>query len=214
MIHEFRQINRGAPFTLGKGDGLAQPTRTFDLTVPVCEECNNRWLSVLEADVAPVLRPMLHGQDRDMTPVEQRLLATWAAKTAMTLNLLDPATAFIPLGYYRELRQQRRPLSSMVVWIGGYAGKRYAAWAAQRPLHMGSPHPERPNACLTTFTAHRVVFQVLVHFTSGGAQLTDTRLSSLAPHAIWPPRSEPLRWPRDRLAFGDDDLVQLADSFK
>lgn len=213
MIQEFRQINRGAPFTIGKGDGPARPTRSLDLTVPVCDECNNRWLSVLETDVAPILRPMIHGTDCDLTPAEQRFLATWAAKTAMTLNLLDPATAFIPLGYYHELRQQRRALPSMVVWIGAYSGKRWATWAHQRPLHIGDPRPERPNACLTTFTAFRVVFQVLGHFTSGGATLKQGRLASLALHAIWPPRRETLRWPRDRLAFGDDALDELAESF-
>ncbi len=213
MIHEFRRINRGAPFTLGKGDGPSRLTRSLHLTVPVCEECNNRWLSVLETDVAPVLRPMIYGQDCDLTPADQRLLATWAAKTAMTLNLLDPATAFMPLGYYRELRQERCALSSMVVWVGGYADNRYVTWARQGPLHIGDPRPERPNACLTTFTAFRVVFQVLGHFTTGGATLTEGRLASLALHAIWPPRSETLRWPRDRLAFGDDALVELAESF-
>jgi len=70
---------------------------------------------------------MVYGQVCDLTPTDQRLLATWAAKTALTINLLDPASAFIPLGFYRELRQERRALSSMVVWIGGYAGKRFAA---------------------------------------------------------------------------------------
>ncbi len=83
----------------------------------------------------------------------------------------------------------------------------------QGPLHIGDPRPERPNACLTTFTAFRVVFQVLGHFTTGGATLTEGRLPSLALHAIWPPRSETLRWPRDRLTFGDDALVELAESF-
>jgi len=39
--------------------GLARP---INITVPVCKRCNERWLSVLENDVAPILRPMIRGR--------------------------------------------------------------------------------------------------------------------------------------------------------
>lgn len=213
MIQEFRRLNNGAPFTFGQGDEPARLTRRPDLTVPVCEHCNNRWLSVQENDVKAVLRPIVLGTDCDLTPSAQALLATWAVKTALMINLLDPASAFIPLGRYREFGQERRALSSTVVWIGGYVGMRFVAWTSQSPLYLGDPRPELPNAFVTTFTAFRVVFQVLGYFTKGGATLTDGRPASLALHRIWPPRRETLRWPRAGLAFADESLAELAASF-
>ncbi|MEA2825945.1 MAG: hypothetical protein QOG43_384 [Actinomycetota bacterium] len=215
MTREFRRLASPSqrPFVFSLDGSHPRATSTIDLTVPVCGPCNNRWLSVLENDVAPLLGPMLRGEDRDLSLNNQRLLATWAVKTALLLNLVQSEKAFIPTGCFREFRQQRQPLGSTVVWIGAYSGRRWAAWARQIPLYLGKPGPDKPNAFLTTFTAMRVVFQVLGHFTSGNMTIHDERLASLALHSIWPPRGETLHWPRVGLAFGDDDLSSLAASF-
>ena len=61
--------------------------RSLDLTAPICVTCNNRWLAVLENDVQPVLAPLIRGEERTLAPREQQLLATWAVKTTLMLDL-------------------------------------------------------------------------------------------------------------------------------
>jgi hypothetical protein len=71
---------------------------------------------------------------------------------------------------------------------------------------------ELSNGFVTTFSVFRVVFQIVGHFTVGGATFNDNRLLNAALAPIWPPQSDALDWPRRRLAFGDDALAQLAAS--
>src|SRR6266508_2629033 len=91
-------------------DGFTMPSphgprrmRSLDITAPVCVTCNNRWLSVLEKDVQPVLGPLIHGEERTLAPDEQRLLATWAIKTALMLDL-GGGRPLIPTGFYYDFR--------------------------------------------------------------------------------------------------------------
>lgn len=181
------------------------------ITAPVCGTCNNRWLSVLENDVQPVLRPMIRGEERRLPPEELRLLSAWAVKTALMLDLAS-GTPFVPTGFYHDVRQRRGALASNVVWVGAYCGSRWAAWARHTGLHIGISNDEPPNAFVTTFTAFRIVLQVVGHFTKGSG-LTDTRLPAKGLARIWPPSEGPIDWPPGRLAFSDEALEALAGSF-
>jgi hypothetical protein len=42
----------------------------------------------------------------------------------------------------------------------------------------------------------------------------DRRLLAAALARIWPPRDEPIDWPPQKLAFGDESLAELAQSIK
>ncbi|HZD69827.1 MAG TPA: hypothetical protein VFA45_13250 [Actinomycetes bacterium] len=203
-----------------QGSGLFMPSpygrrrlRSIDITAPVCKTCNHRWLSVLENDVQPVLSRLIRGQEGTLDPDQQRLLATWAVKTALMLDL-GGRRPFIPTGFYREFRLRRCPLSSQVVWLGAYRGSRYAAWASHRALHVGISSDEPPNGFVSTFTAFRAVFQVAGHFTRGNMHVEDRRLMIAALARIWPPRAESIDWPPQKLAFGDDSLAELAQSIE
>jgi len=199
--------------------------RSLELTVPVCETCNTRWLSTLENDTRPVLAPMIRGESRMLEPDEQHLLATWAVKMAFMLDLAAEAP-FIPLGFYYEFRQQRAPLASMAVWLGAYAGSRRAVFAHHKQLDFNGSRDrgEPPNGFVTTFSGYRVVFQVLGHFHAGGATFLDRR-EHFAPaiHAIWPRRQRQIEWPRQLVAPGsqpsnlglnDDSLREFATSIR
>jgi hypothetical protein len=183
---------------------------TIDITAPVCGKCNTRWLSVLENDVQPTLAPLIRGEERALSVDEQRLLATWAVKTALTLDLTS-GQPVIPTGFYHGFRQLRTPLPSHAVWLGAYNGNK-AIWAEHRPLHIGIGADEPPNGFVSTFTVFRCLFQVVGHFTKGGAAVADTRLLAHGLWPIWPPRADVVAWPRERLAFGDDAIADLAIS--
>jgi hypothetical protein len=185
--------------------------RSLNITAPVCVTCNNRWLSVLEHDVQPVLRPLILGEARTLTSDEQWLLATWVTKMVLMLDL-GGGSPFIPTGFYYDFRLRRDPFPGQVVWLGAYRDSHYAAWASQRALHLGISTSEPPNAFVSTFTAFRVVFQVVGHLTRGNMHVNDGRLLAAALERIWPPRGESIDWPPRKLAFGDDSLTELAQS--
>lgn len=53
----------------------------------LCDECNNGWMSELEVHA----KRMLFGARRDLGPSDSRVLAHWALKTAVVLNVSQPA---------------------------------------------------------------------------------------------------------------------------
>jgi hypothetical protein len=205
-----RELTKLAPLQMTADYGTRQ-VRSLEITAPVCTRCNNRWLSVLETDVQPILAPMIRGEERTLSANEQRLLAAWAVKTAMMLDLTSP-TPVIPVGFFQHVRQTREALPSNVVWVGGYLGNRKAIWAEHRGLHLGIPETEPPNGFVTTFTVFRVLFQVLGHFTKGGATFTEGRLYAAGLWPIAPAQREAVDWPRERLAFNDEAVAELAQS--
>jgi hypothetical protein len=186
---------------------------SLEMTVQICERCNMRWLSVLERDVQPILAPMIRGQEVTLRADEQRLLATWAAKTAFMLDLGSDAP-IIPTGFYYEFRQLRAPLSSQIVWLGAYLGRKKAIWAEHRPLLLSRDTDSCPNGFVSTFSVFRVVFQVVGHFTRGQATLRDSRLMSRGLWTITPASPHPRAWPRNGFAFSDEGLEELATSIE
>jgi hypothetical protein len=185
--------------------------RKIDTTAPICRACNNRWLSVLENDAKPLLTQMLRGQAQRLFHNEQKLLATWALKTAMMLDLAS-GEPVIPTGFFHSLRQLREPFPSSIVLIAAYGGSQWATWARHTPLRLGAPEDAPPNGFVTTFTAHRVIFQVLGYFTSGGARFDDTRIYREALAQISPLRCLPVEWPPNGFLLDDDWLEKLATS--
>jgi hypothetical protein len=203
----------------GRGSFVTQsehgPRRqnSINITVPVCSTCNNRWLSVLENDVRPVLAPLVRGEKTALLSVrDQCLLASWGVKTALLLDL-STGSPVVPAGFFHDFRLRRCPLESHVVWLGAYRGSNRAVWARHRGLQLGAGPAEPPLGFVTTFTAFRVIFQVVGHFTAGGATIRDDRLWSAGLHQTWPVRDESIEWPRGRLAFDDEALVQLDRTF-
>lgn len=53
----------------------------------VCHDCNTGWMSRLEGRSAPLLTPMIEGHPTTLSQDEQLIVATWATKTAMVLEL-------------------------------------------------------------------------------------------------------------------------------
>ena len=180
---------------------------TIDVTAPVCSTCNNRWLSVLEKDVRPILSPMMHGAETLALSVDaQHLLATWAAKTALMLDL-SGGNPIIHAGFYRDLRLQRRPFDSQVIMLGAYNGDK-GVRAYHRELRLGAAEGDPPLGFVTTFTVFRTLFQVVGHFTAGGAIWRDKRRLSVGLHTIWPTNGA-IDWPRDGFAFSDEAIEEL-----
>lgn len=201
-----------ADFTISD-ERSSRKVQTIDIDVVICAECNNRWLSVLENDVARVLSPMLDGSPARLMATEQSLLATWAVKTALMLDLAS-GNPFIPQGFYFDFRLRRAPHPNNFVWLANYGGNQHAATAQLLGLHIGVPTDQPPNAFLATFSIFRVVFQVLGHFARGPAELKDDRRQFEQIYdQIWPWWCMPIVWPKSTYALFEDSLNDFATSF-
>ena len=201
----------GATFQSSRNPG--KTVQYLDLTVPVCAACNQVWMSVLENDVAALLSPMVLGRTTNLNRDDQRVISTWATKTAY---LIDAATdPIVPRGYAHSLRDTRQPPRGTVVWLSAFEGPASAGVAWKRAYRFADHtgwRPDDPNAYAITFTAFRVLFQVFGHFSAGDATANDDR-HGLRPALarIWPELDGEVSWPPSKV-FTNDSIEMLIES--
>jgi hypothetical protein len=77
-------------------DWTAGPDDTMLTFGRVCKECNEGWLSRLETEAAPVLKPLIAGDRQVVLSVpDQLVILRWTMKTGLMFDILRPA-AFPP----------------------------------------------------------------------------------------------------------------------
>jgi hypothetical protein len=87
-----------------------------------CQRCNNTWMSQLENVAKPLLLPMMQGEQTELTPDSQRLLARWLTKTCMMIDLASTpheSRFFRPRDHKRFFANQDIPPNTSV-YIGSY----------------------------------------------------------------------------------------------
>lgn len=194
----------------------AQPerrSRIIDITAPICEGCNNRWLATLEQDAQPVIAPLLALQASVLGRAEQALIAAWAVKTALMFDLSSGSEAIIPLGFYRDFALKRVPSESMRVYIAGYAGPAPAS-GRRESLWLGDlarQHP--PNAFATTLTAGALLLQVAGHFVRSASFHDDRWQFADCTRQLWPPTCDSISWPPGNTVLDHEALEDFATSF-
>ncbi|RPK43622.1 hypothetical protein EES39_18710 [Streptomyces sp. ADI92-24] len=161
-------------------------------TTPVCQRCNNNWMSVLDNDASSIMLPMFFST-RLVSEEEQLRLALWAAMKAV---LFDSAgEAVIPRGFSQSLEIFRHPHPGMHVWIAAYHDSNPLTLAI-RPIYASQSttgESDQLNGWCATFSVLRVAFQVFIPFVEGNlAPLPDFH-GSVA--ELWPPSGKVLDWP-------------------
>jgi hypothetical protein len=142
------QLRGHRGFTMATPHG-PRKMRSLDITAPVCVTCNNRWLSVLEKDVQPVLGPLIYGEERTLSPDEQRRLATWVVKTALMLDL--GGGLGIASGAPRWNLDQRAA-ERLCQHLHGLPSRLPGAWAFQ-PRQHECRRPTLAGRCARTYLA-------------------------------------------------------------
>jgi hypothetical protein len=208
-------------------EGLGQRRRAgsmqalnITLDDAICEDCNSVWLSRLEQAVKPILAPMaVSARPVTLSPASQELLATWAVKTVLLLELafrqMYPASRPVE-GYeasqpeFAWLRARSEPPPRSLVWLGCWDCQqatpvRYAPSSAPLPTPDGS----KIEGHFATFTLGYAAFQV---FTVDCVAVGQHQASAWNDHApaslaqalsrVWPPLlAQPeVSWPPQ--AFG------------
>lgn len=92
----------------------------------VCKDCNTGWMSTLEDENKAILKPLILGERVNLTPERQLVLATWAAKTAMTAEQLRPHVNGIRQDERTWLMSTLSPPKNWLVWILSYKGGRWS----------------------------------------------------------------------------------------
>jgi hypothetical protein len=186
--------------------------RAYDRRAGVaCQDCNNGWMSDLETKVSLLLDPpRLNG--RTLSPEAQTLLATWAVKTALTLNAAeDPRRQIIASTMARQFGQERHPLENMRVWIASFVGDDdQMLGLATNGIDLDDQQDgERGwrDVAVVTFVIGPFVFQVLV----GG--VPEAMMITLGPsdrvQQLWP-IEQSVSWRRGP-GFTLDQVVAFAE---
>lgn len=198
--------------------GMHEPKETrwnapsLNVTVrQVCASCNSGWMSELETEAKPLLTPMIQGKPMGLSRREQRLAATWAAKTAMMLAFTHPERRALPDAHLHWLYAQGEPDPHVVIWIGAYAGD-WSGWYSGEILGLGPRERPEGFAYCSTCLLGSLVFQVLGH------DLNEAMAPLAAPEAdrlsvqIWPDTRALVRWPPD-FTLRDGGLHLFASQF-
>lgn len=89
----------------------------------VCVSCNTGWMSRLENTVKPWLSPAIRGEEIVLAMPQQRVVAFWAAKTALLYELaMRKRRAAMPLPdsnlrWIYEHRNDQKPIPGSFVWL-------------------------------------------------------------------------------------------------
>lgn len=174
FIHEhFPPENRWEQVAISFGTDRerAQSTKLIQSASPhkaavVCGECNNGWMRRLEDAVRPILRPLILGKQSELDDAAIRTVATWATKTALIYEFVQPddAQPAASATDRKQLRDHQRPLPGSGVWLAGYAGSLGAVVMARSTLFVYNLDDEgsvaEPSGLVVTFVYGRLVLRV------------------------------------------------------
>jgi hypothetical protein len=217
----------GSPQAVGKRRNLK-----LVLESGLCQQCNTVRLSQLENKVKPILAPMaVECRPTSLDANSQRLLATWAVKTAFLVELAlrqqHPGARPVE-GYVASppeiawLFAKLEPPPRSLVWLGCWDCQRESAFRygpSAAPLVTADGVTVAGH--FATFTLGFVAFQVFtVDFVAadehgaGQWNLHPPRSLAQALARIWPQddaRPHDVAWPQQAFTRGDLDVLASWD---
>jgi len=146
--------------TLGKA-----PSKTFTGPVTVrcvCRECNNGWMSGLEARVKPLVGSLMQDVSVCLDAAQQKDVSLWALKTAMVLEGTKSRSA---AHCYQQADCEQLRLSSSIpartrIWLGRFSGSGLLASGTDIWLNIGEVL-RAAHRCITTTMVGHLAIQVL-----------------------------------------------------
>lgn len=169
--------------------------------VPVCHNCNTKWMSTLEQDAQRDL-PAMWDEHFKIDAERQRVLASWATCRAIVIDRLS-ARPSIPRGFGHDLRVKREPPDdgAVSVWAILLKEPESPRWFARNlsVAPVNGAKPEEPNFTCITFSVYNVLFQVLFTFNTGQYHLESNGDFSVALRQLWPRSKRSVAWPHGRV---------------
>lgn len=183
----------------------------------VCRDCNVGWMSQLENQVRRAMKPLILGNRCNILGSGQRLLAAWAAKTAMVAENFAPVDSGVTQAERTWLMESQMPPDKWFVWIAAYNGEDWAnlgilqSRAGLSPTPVARPSDAPYYAEATTFGVGRILFSVV----SGSEPNMEKYFAGRETDSliqIWPLQPRSILWPPLRI-FGDKEANQVASIF-
>ena len=182
----------------------------------VCQDCNNGWLSALEADAKQALDPILKGRETELSIAMANRVATWAFKTTLVAMLTfsrsdREAGRGVPESEYRALYESRHfglP-DGTSSWFGRYDGsKTYSTWIVPQSVlidgvEVDADYPQGYSSTL-------VVGPLVIHAFRWTTPLLGIEVEPSVPLTSLVPAVTPIGWQVERPALNDESIVALA----
>jgi len=158
----------------------------------VCESCNTGWMSDLEDDVAPILGPLIDGEERLLGATNRELLAAWATKTVLMIQQAMPTAARVSTGAdYQNFYARRRPPRDARLWLAA-SGERHAGSTGPLSLTLDRPPHRRESFWAAFLYLGHAVFLIAGPGLSSTPALHPDYSGWTVP--LWP-GLEPVSWP-------------------
>lgn len=185
----------------------------------LCETCNNGWMSDLEKEAQPVIRPLMNDISVPLDRWQQYLIALWTIKTAMVFECTIPARE----RFYSKADRDRlltafAPPDGTSMWLGRFERSNLSFIQAVR-LFGTIPKANAPlgEGYVVTFALARLAIQILTvrrkpEHRSARVTLAvkpgpwERKLSQ-----IWPIKP-PMYWPPAR-SFSEEGVQELCKRF-
>lgn len=193
----------------GRFEALFEYERLDHRAKVVCLSCNNGWMNDLEIAAQPFLKDMISGRGVVLDSDAQRIVATWAAKTAMCVERTFPsATQAIPASFYDRLYAvPSQPPDFITVWAGCYLGDTpYGISHRSWPLWQ-FVNRQPSSMFQSTFRIGHLILQLLGAEATDDFELINDRSENLV--QLWPALVERTEWP-PRFVFGDEAFERFS----
>jgi len=172
----------------------------------ICAKCNSEWMSQIEGDAKPLLLSVMRGKPMQLDPGRQKIIATWAAKTALVFLYAWNTPRPAPVSERRWLFQRHEPPPNVHVWLAAHDREIMAVWSENIRLVDRTPTPREGNAELTTIAINQLVIQILVsRFPVPEGMVSASVVPLTAPAnlnylvELWPTQSVTVSWPPSKV---------------
>jgi hypothetical protein len=198
---------------------MIERTRTeVDQTVrTVCTSCSRGWMQRLEDNVGPFLQSMIVGDPTPLPQVRRRLLARWAAKTAVVMECADESAVRTPRFASEYLRRIGVHPGTQVL-VGKYDGASQML-THERDLYSRLIDGKKHYLSQSTFVIGKTLIQVFSDpWRNSTPELAENAAQPLIP--LVPSHGRKVDWPPgiaiddagyDIVRHGDVDEEQRPD---
>lgn len=165
-----------------------------------CRSCLRGWMARIEREAAPSLESMIAGYPFVLAVQNQQTVATWAAKTILTLQAVRD-DGLLPAGAYDQLRTSGRPPAGFGIALalrprGDRWPYRFTASGSAATLRPWDVEPTFDDTGIDHYRAElclgHLVIQAAARFTPHARPFDHDGAV-----AIWPART-PVCWPPAR----------------
>lgn len=187
----------------------------FDIQVRApCPDCNAGWMNDLDDLARPIIRPMLRGEQVDLAPDDQHVIARWATKIGLVADFTHRATRVMRPRDFHTFYETREPTALTGVWLAAYAESRHPVlrlFARSVSIRPQGARLDLPKAHLVTFRIGHAVFQVVIPWIPMPFRRGADNERFVV--QIWPETSDDIRWPPERILRDDEELTEFSEAF-